>query len=109
MENTFVTFVIGQLSEVEALGCRAMFGAHGLYHGRTFFGIVSNGRLYFKTDEATAGRYACRGMNAFRPAGRGPLSTYYEVPAEVLRDRARLTDWAHAAARSAAGPCPAPA
>ena len=103
MEDSFVAFVLNQLSAVEALGCRPMFGAHGLYLGRTFFGIASGGRLYFKTDDSTARYYASRGMSAFHPAGRGPLRTYYEVPPDVLRDRTCLTEWARAAARCAAG------
>ena len=109
MGDSFVAFVLEQLSGVDALGCRWMFGGHGLYRGATLFGIVSGGRLYFKTDDATAGLYAVRGMNAFRPADRGPLHTYYEVPADVLRDRACLTEWANAAARCAAGPSYLPA
>ena len=109
VEDAFVAFVLEQLSGVDALGCRWMFGGHGLYRGATLFGIVSGGRLYFKTDDATAGLYAVRGMSTFRPAARGPLRTYYEVPADVLRDRARLTEWAQAAARCAAAPCHAPA
>ena len=109
MEDSFVAFVIEQLSGVEALVCRSMFGGHGLYCGKTFFGIVSGGRLYFKTDDATARLYARRGMSAFRPAARGPLRTYYEVPPDVLHDRVCLTEWARAAARCAAAPCLAPA
>ena len=67
VENTFVAYVLDQLSAMEGLGCRAMFGGHGLYQGATFFGIVSGGRLYFKTGQATAGDYASRGMQPFHP------------------------------------------
>ena len=34
-----------------------MFGGYGLYAGEVFFGIVANGRLYFKTDDETRGRF----------------------------------------------------
>ena len=96
MRDFFVDFVLEQLAGLDALGCRAMFGGHGLYHGRIIFGIVSGGRLYFKTDDADAPRYEGRGMTPFRAAARGPLRTYYEVPSDVLHDRARLaeTSWA---------------
>ena len=109
MKDAFVAFVLEQLSGVDALCCRWMFGGHGLYRGGTLFGIVSGGRLYFKTDDATAGLYARRGMTAFRPTDRGPLRTYYEVPADVLNDRACLAEWARTAARCAAARCHAPA
>ena len=98
VENSFVAYVLDQLREVEGLGCRAMFGGHGLYRGPTFFGIVFAGRLYFKTDHATVGEYTRRGMTPFRPNDRQLLKTYYEVPADVLEDRAQLTAWAGAAA-----------
>ena len=98
VENSFVAYVLNQLSEVEGLGCRAMFGGHGLYRGPTFFGIVFAGRLYFKTDEATVGEYTRRGMAPFHPNDRQLLKTYYEVPAEVLAGRATLASWAAAAA-----------
>ena len=99
--DSFVDYVLDQLRGVEGLGCRAMFGGHGLYRGGTFFGIVSAGRLYLKTDEATAAEYVSRGMKPFHPSERLVLKTYYEVPADVLEDRDRLTDWTDEAARCA--------
>ena len=99
--NSFVAFVLEQLSDVEGLGCRAMFGGHGLYRGRTFFGILLDGRLYFKTDHSTAAEYTRRGMTPFRPNDRQVLKTYYEVPADVLEDRRELHNWAEAATRAA--------
>jgi DNA transformation protein and related proteins len=102
-DESFVAYVLGQLSCVEALGCRAMFGGHALYAGRTFFGIVSGERLYLKTDGATVRGYECRGMRSFCRGDCGLLRTYYEVPADVLADRRRLAEWARAAAQCAAG------
>jgi len=93
--DSFVAFVLEQLSGVEGLGCRAMFGGHGLYSGPTFFGIVSEGRLYLKTDGSTAPEYVRRGMRPFRPSDRQVLHTYYEVPPDVR------AGWADAAARAA--------
>jgi TfoX/Sxy family transcriptional regulator of competence genes len=34
-----------------------MFGAHGLYSGDTFFGLVWHGTLYFRTSPATVADY----------------------------------------------------
>ena len=101
VENSFVAYVLDQLAAVDGLGCRAMFGGHGLYRGPTFFGIVFGGRLYLKTDDETAREYVRRGMQPFHPNDRQVLRTYYEVPADVLEDRRRGTEWAEAAARCA--------
>jgi DNA transformation protein len=101
-DDSIVSFVVEQLSDVPGLGCRAMFGGYGLYCGATFFGIVFDGRLYLKTDASTEPEYLRRGMKPFRPSDRQVLKTYYEVPADVLEDRANLTTWSEEAVRCAA-------
>jgi DNA transformation protein len=83
---------------LDGLGCRAMFGGHGLYLGRAFFGIVYDDRLYFKTRPDTVAEYAARGMKPFRPNDKHVLKTYYEVPADVLECREQLRAWATTAA-----------
>ena len=99
---SFVTFVLEQLRDMEGLGCRAMFGGHGLYAGPTFFGILYGARLYLKTGEPTVAEYAIRGMGPFRAGATQVLKTYYEVPADVLENGERLREWAAAAVRCAA-------
>jgi DNA transformation protein and related proteins len=93
----FKDFVLDQLSELQGLTCRAMFGGYGLYHDGTFFGIVQKGRLYFKTNATTAPRYREREMKPFRPNAKHTLKNYYEVPANVLEDAEELTIWARQA------------
>ena len=100
-EDSFAAYVLDQLGALRGLGCRAMFGGHGLYLGPTFFGIIHGGRLYFRTGDATRGDYVRRGMRPFAPNDRQLLKTYYEVPADVVEDRQRLAAWARAAADSA--------
>ena len=58
-----------------------------------FFGIISKGQLYFKTDQATAKDYLEKGMQPFRPNSKQTLKNYYEVPAEVLEDEDELAEW----------------
>ena len=49
-DNSFKEFVLDQLSALTDVRARAMFGAHGLYQGEHFFGILDEGRLFFKTN-----------------------------------------------------------
>ena len=89
------TYVLEQLSALGPVVARAMFGGIGLYHEGHFFGLVDDDVLYLKVDDATQGDYQRAGMGPFRPsAGEGPTMGYYEVPAEVLEDRAVLREWA---------------
>jgi DNA transformation protein len=79
--HSFKDFVLDQLSALPAVNARAMFGAHGLYQGEHFFGILDEGRLFFKTDATMS---------------------YHEVPPEVLENPAELVVWAQRAIQAAA-------
>jgi DNA transformation protein len=98
-DDPFLDFVLDQLGRVDGVTTRPMFGGHGLYRGGVFFGIVCDGRLYFKTDEASAAEYRKRGAEPFRPSETQTLKRYYEVPAEVVESSPSLAEWAQRAAR----------
>ena len=76
-----------------------MFGAHGLYSGGRFFGILDEGRLFFKTDTQSQADYTARGMGPFTYESKGKVMTmaYHEVPPDVLENAPELTAWAQRA------------
>ena len=94
--DSFKDYVLDQLIELGPVDCRAMFGGHGLYFGKSFFGILHQGRLYLKTDAKTRVDYERHGMKPFRPNGRLTMK-YHEVPADVVENRAELAAWAQRA------------
>ena len=96
-KQQFKDFILDQLSSLDAVEPRAMFGGYGLYRGGVFFGIIHKNRLYFKTDPddaASTEPYRARGMKPFRPNKKQPLKSYYEVPADVIEEPAALAEWA---------------
>ena len=97
--NTFKSFVLDQLSSLRELQAKAMFGGLGLYCGDQFFGILLGGRLYFKTDAVSRAEYVRRAMPplTYEKRGRKLSMRYYEVPPDVLEDRAELVVWAERA------------
>ena len=97
--NSFRDFVLEQLSALEGLRCKRMFGGHGLYAGEIFFGIVSDGRLYFKTHTDTLPDYLAFHTAVFAPSEKQILKIYREVPVDILEDSALLAAWAQKAAR----------
>jgi DNA transformation protein len=99
-KDSFLEYVLDQLRGLERVEARRMFGAHGLYQAGTFFAIVADGRLYFKTDEESRAEYERRGMGPFRPTEKQTLKTYYEVPVDVLEDDEALCLWALRACQS---------
>lgn len=103
-DDSFKVFVLDQLSALPDLRAKAMFGAHGLYSGEHFFGILDEGRLFFKTDELSQRDYTARGMGPFRYEAKGKTVTmsYHEVPPDVLEQPQELTAWARRAIQVAA-------
>lgn len=97
-DDSYRDFVLDQLGPLEGVDCRPMFGGYGLYLGTEFFGILHEGRLYFKTGEESRAKYRDRGMGPFSPGGKQVLKTYYEVPGEVVEDHEELVSWAREAA-----------
>jgi DNA transformation protein and related proteins len=99
--DTYRDFVLDQLSPLAPrLECRRMFSGYGLYLGGAFFGILSKGRLYFKTDDGSRPEYESCGMKSFRPNPRLTLRNYFEVPVDVVEDQEQLVRWARRAARA---------
>jgi DNA transformation protein len=94
-------FTLEQLAGRLEIRCRSMFGGHGLYLEDTFFAIIYQGQVYFKTDSRTRGAYLREGSKPFRPTATQTLRSYFEVPAAVLEDAETLTEWAREAAATA--------
>jgi len=95
-DDSFQEFVLDQLCALPELRAKAMFGGHGLYSGGHFFGILDEGRVFFKVDETTRATYESHGMPPFtyEMKGRPMTMSYYEVPPEVLEDRNSAVAWA---------------
>jgi DNA transformation protein and related proteins len=103
-DESFKEFVLDQLSALPEVRARAMFGAHGLYQGERFFGILDEGRLFFKTDAQSQADYVARGMEPFTYESKGRVLTmsYHEVPPDVLENAPELVAWAQRAIQASA-------
>jgi DNA transformation protein len=104
-DDSFKEFVLDQLGALPEVRAKAMFGAHGLYQADRFFGILDEGRLFFKLNESSRAAYVERGMGPFTYESRGRTLTmrYYEVPPEVLECALELVDWARRAIQGGGG------
>jgi len=99
LDESFKEFVLDQLSALPEVHAKAMFGGYGLYEADRFFGILMDGRLYFKTDAQSRTAYVERGMGPFiyEKARRILVINYFEVPPDVLESREDLVVWARRA------------
>ena len=94
----FKDFILDQLAALTGVTARAMFGGYGLYQKAKFFGIIHKGRLYFKVSATTVPNYEKHGMKPFCPNAKQTLTSFYEVPIDVIEDVEALTQWASEAA-----------
>jgi DNA transformation protein len=74
-QDSFKDFVLDQLGDLPGITCHAMFGGYGIYRDAVFFGIIHQGRLYFKTNDRTRPAYVRKGMKPFRPNAKQTLKT----------------------------------
>jgi DNA transformation protein and related proteins len=105
--NEFVELVMEQMSSIDRVRAKRMFGGVGIYQGDLFFGIIDDDQLYFKADEKTVGEFTSRGLTLFSITMRDKTMTmqYYQAPAEVFDRVEAMVEWANkgiAAAKRAA-------
>ena len=97
----FAEFVRDQLTDLDDLVIKPMFGGTGLYLGDSFFGIIYSDRLYFRVSDETIGEYKKRKMKPFKPfEGKRSSRRYYEVPLDILESSEDLVRWARKAGES---------
>jgi DNA transformation protein len=96
-EDSFTAFVIDQLRALGGVEARAMFGGKGLYWKDQIFGLIDEGRLYFRASDLTSPRYQAQGSKPFEPWPGHVMKGYYEVPASILEDSDEAVAWAREA------------
>jgi DNA transformation protein len=96
VSKNFIAYVLEQLTRIDGMESRRMFGGVGLYAGGLFFGLLDDDTLYFKVDDSNRPDYEARGSKPFCPfPDKSEFSmSYYDLPADVLEDAEELTRWA---------------
>ncbi len=94
MPDPRIEEIIERLEPLGAVRARPMFGGHGLYLAGVFFGLVAEGELYYRVDDATITAYELAGSTPFQPfEGKPSMRTYWRVPDRVQRDGDELRAW----------------
>ncbi len=104
VSESYLGFVIDQLTGIGRVRTRRMFGGVGLYADELFFGLLANNGLYFKVDDSNRADFVAHGKGPFRPFRDKPdlEMSYYEVPSDVIDEAEELIAWARKAMRVAA-------
>jgi len=102
-EGGFGAYVLDQLSGLDGVEAKPMFGGAGFYLDGAFFGILYKDHLYFRVSSGTMADYKKRKMKPFKPfeGRKGTSKNYYQVPVEILESPGDLVAWARKAAAAA--------
>ena len=93
--ESYMEFLLEQLSPLGDVTARSMFGGHVVYCRGVVFALVANNALYLKADDHNRPAFEARGLEAFHPfEDSGAVMQYYEAPPELFEDRKALLDWA---------------
>jgi DNA transformation protein and related proteins len=96
-----------KLAPLGHVATRRMFSGYAAYLDGTVFALILRGKLWLRVDDQTRLDYIKAGMQPFayaRPS-RGKIiriESYYECPAPILANAAKLRRWAKEARRASA-------
>jgi DNA transformation protein len=111
-----IAFACDLFSGTGRVEARRMFGGAGLYAEGVMFGLIDDGRIYLKTDEALKRALANAGAVSWiyterkgPKAGIPQETSYWSLPESAIDDPEEASDWgrralAVALALKAAGP-----
>jgi DNA transformation protein len=97
VSGEFVDYVVEQLAGWGAVSVRRMFGGAGLYREGTMFAVLADDVAYLKVDDSNRDDFLRAGSAPFEPYPdkiKTTISTYFEIPADVLEDPDELARWA---------------
>ncbi len=94
IDQEYLDYINGQLSEFGDFEYKKMFGGIGFFRGKIFFAGIMNGVFRLKADETNIPDYAAYGIGPWKIESRNMTMPYYEVPEEIVADKTRLAEWA---------------
>ncbi|MEK7256697.1 MAG: TfoX/Sxy family protein [Bacteroidota bacterium] len=105
VNQSYLNYVIGQLSEVPDFTWKKMFGGVGFFRGDAMWGaIMSDGDTFrLKVDATNQAVFEAAGSSPFAMEMKGKQMSmpYWTVPEHVVADPTKLSEWVEVAAQVA--------
>ncbi len=87
-DKRFHDQVMTSLIPLGSISSKPMFGGYGIFHEGCMFALISGNGLFFKVDDSNKSLYMQCGSKQYK------LMPYYQIPADVFQDTAKLLEWA---------------
>lgn len=94
VKEDYLKFVMDQLSAIDNVMTKRMFGGVGIFRNSMMFAKIGGGKFYLKVDDHNKPEFEARGMKAFHSKKKRKSMPYWEVPLDILEDKDELTKWA---------------
>ncbi|MGB0390001.1 MAG: TfoX/Sxy family protein [Salibacteraceae bacterium] len=94
VDKEYQSYIDSQLESFGEFESKGMFGGVGYFRDKVMFGAIMHGAFRLKGDETNAPDFAKYGKGPHQVPGKKMKMPYYEVPQEVLSDKAVLKEWA---------------
>ena len=101
VDADYLTFIEDQLADFGEVETKKMFGGIGFFREGMMFGMLGGGTFRLKVDAYNQADYEKHGMKPYHSKKKGKGMPYWEVPAEILEHRKKLTAWAQKAFEAA--------
>src|SRR6266496_4105502 len=103
-DPSFVAHAVDLVALLGSVDARSMFGGHGLYAEGVMFGLLDDGELFLKTDDATRERFVaagCRRWTYVNKKVRMENTGYFRPPDDAHEDPEAMLPWARLALEAA--------
>lgn len=95
VNQEYLLFIQDQLSMIEAIETKKMFGGIGFFKEGLMFGMIAKDTFRLKVDQSNQADFEARGSGPLVSSTSKKRSMpYWEVPEEVINDRSELARWA---------------
>ncbi len=94
VSDDLLNFVTDQLSLVEEVSYKRMFGGVGIFNGGKMFGLITEEKFRLKANDSNREKFIAAGMGPLQMKKAGKTMPYWEVPVDIFEDKDQLKTWA---------------
>lgn len=94
VSETYLNYILDQLSELDGIDTKRMFGGVGFFKDGVMFGKIGSDVFRLKVDETNEQKFISAGMKPFEHPSKKKGMPYWEVPVDVIESKSTLLVWA---------------
>lgn len=95
VKEDYLAYIMDQLQGIEGIAPKKMFGGVGIFHEDKMFGMIQSNNIFrLKVDDSNRAQYEAHGSGPLTSGKKKGSMPYYEVPSQVIEDKAELQQWA---------------